>query len=131
VVLRKGVKMETYTWEDYTLTLEYAGMGSYGKSRCAYALTKRGEDTPIFAGNDLECPYDPEGPEAAAALLGFLTLQEGDTDAEYFEGYTPRQWEFSENEAGDLREWRYSLVCPGCGTVCPDREKWDDVDWGK
>jgi len=121
--------METYIWDDYTLTLEYAGMGRYGKSRVAYVLTKEGESAPIFEGNDLECPYDPEGPEAAAALLGFLTLQEGDTDAEYFEGYTPRQWEFSENEAEELWEWGESLVCSSCGTVYPDHEKWNDVDW--
>ena len=59
--------MEKYTWEDYTLTLEYAGIGSYGKSRVAYVLSKAGESAPIFEGADLECPYDPEGPEAAAA----------------------------------------------------------------
>jgi len=119
--------MQTYTWEEYTLTLEYAGIGQWGKSRVAYVLTKAGEDAPIFEGNDLECPYDAEGEQAAAALLDFLTLQEGDTDPDYFEGYTPRQWEFSQNEAEDLRQWGYSLVCPDCGTVRPKEQ--EGVDW--
>lgn len=120
--------MEKYTWEDYALTLEetyqFRGNHNYVK----YVLTKAGESVPIFEGNDLGIPYgdDPEGPKAAAALLDFLTLQEGDTDQEYFEGYTDRQREFSECEAEDLRYWGWSLVCPDCGTVQP---KVEDVDW--
>ena len=121
--------MKVYTWESYTLTLEYAGMGQYGKSKVAYSLTKEGESVPIFEGADLEGHFDAEGPKAAAALLGFLTLQEGDTDKEYFDGYTERQREFSECEAEDLREWGYSLQCPQCGTVEPDQSEWESVDW--
>jgi len=121
--------MEKYTWEDYTLTLEWAGQYRDYHAYVGYSLSKEGESVPIFEGEDLGIPSgnDPEGPKAAATLLDFLTLQEGDTDSEYFEGYTERQTEFSECEAEDLRQWGYSLQCPDCGTVNP--ETWDDVDW--
>lgn len=125
---RKGGLMETYTFEDYTLTLEYTGEVRDYHSYVRYTLTKAGEDAPIFQGDDLGIPRgdDPEGVKAAAALLDFLTLQEGDTDQEYFDSYTERQSEFSECEAEDLRWWGYSLVCPQCGTVEPQEQ---DVDF--
>jgi hypothetical protein len=114
--------MRKYTFEDYTLTLEWAGVGDYGKSKVAYWLEKAGEDVPIFEGSDLQVPYsdDPEGPRSAAALLGFLTLQRGDVEDEYFDDYTPRQLEFRDNEAEGVSYWEYALVCPECGTVEPE-----------
>lgn len=121
--------METYTWENYILTLEESGEYRGNHIYVCYTLTKEGESAPVFSGDDLGIPQQnsPTGLKAAAALLDFLTLQEGDTDSEYFEGYTERQTEFSECEAEDLRQWGYSLVCPDCGTVQP--EEWEGVDW--
>ena len=116
--------MKTYTYDSYTLTLDFLGIDK-GRSKVRYTLTKEGETDPIFAGDDFSpstC-YDPEGPESAADLLCFLTLREGDTDPEYFDDYTERQKDFSECEAEDLQLWGYSLCCPQCGTVYPS--EWD------
>ena len=35
-------------------------------------------------------------------LLAFLSLKPGDTDPEYFEGYTPEQLEFARQEGESL-----------------------------
>jgi len=43
------------------------------------------------------------------ALLGFLTLRPGDTDAEYFENYTDRQREFCDTDAEALSIYAYQL----------------------
>lgn len=47
----------------------------------------------IFEGEDFGPGYAtaPDSLEAVYGILGFLSLQEGDTDAEYFEKYTEEQ----------------------------------------
>ena len=104
----------------YTLTLSDTGkVDGYGKVIVKYSLRKAGENRPIFAGDDLHVSpmHTPESPESAEALLGFLLLREGDTDPELFcterngqsYDYTPRQWEFSRNEAESLYIWQEEL----------------------
>jgi len=76
----------------FTLRLWDTGTrDSYGKTRLDYEL-KDGRAV-IFADGDFCCsPMDAiDSPACVGALLGFLTLQEHDTDAEYFERYTPEQ----------------------------------------
>ena len=50
----------------------------------------------IFKGTDFGPGYctAPDSLEAVYGILGFLTVQEGDTDKEYFEKYTPEQMEW-------------------------------------
>lgn len=55
-----------------------------------------GED---FCGSPL---HADDADETVAALLGFLTLRPGDTDADYFERYTPAQLEFCDQHAEAL-----------------------------
>lgn len=55
-----------------------------------------GED---FAGSPL---HADDSDDTVRALLGFLTLKPGDTDADYFAHYTPRQMEFAETHADTL-----------------------------
>jgi hypothetical protein len=54
--------------------------------------------------------------EIITSLLGFLSLQEGDTDKEYFKDYTPRQIEWRDEFAEDLSlaalEFRESFETP-------------------
>jgi len=47
----------------------------------------------IFEGRDFGPGYAtaPDSLEAVYGILGFLTVQEGDTDREYFEKYTEEQ----------------------------------------
>ena len=48
--------------------------------------------------------------EAIGALLGFLSLGEGDTDSEYFDAYTDRQIAWSDSERREeLAMWAMRL----------------------
>lgn len=62
----------------------------------SYRLTHDG--AVVFEGGDFEpSPLDAEDSDAATgALLGFLSLRPGDTDAEYFAQYTPAQLTFAD-----------------------------------
>lgn len=55
-----------------------------------------GED---FAGSPL---HADDSDETMRSLLTFLTLRPGDTDAEYFDSYTPEQLEWCEAHAEEL-----------------------------
>lgn len=65
----------------------------------SYVLERDG--VTIFEGSDFSAGTELTYGEAARDVLFFLTLQDGDTDEEYFEGYTPEQaaWrdEYAEN----------------------------------
>jgi len=66
----------------------------------------------LFEGDDLGIPAHQaaDGPEAATALLSFLTVQPGDTDAEYFDDYTAEQLDWvNSDEAEDLRLFALEL----------------------
>lgn len=78
-----------------------------GKCILSYAFyhADYGEE-PIFQGADFSCSpmHAIDSDATVGALLGFLSLRPGDTDAEYFEHYTDRQMKFAENEGGEL-DW--------------------------
>ena len=58
----------------------------------------------LFRGEDFGCSplHAIDSDESCAALLSFLTLRPGDTDAEYFDDYTPAQLNFAEQHAEAL-----------------------------
>jgi hypothetical protein len=62
---------------------------SDGRVSWHYVLERN--DVVIFEASDFGTPSDTTYGDAARDLVGFLTLQEGDTDDEYFAGYTPEQ----------------------------------------
>jgi hypothetical protein len=74
----------------------------------AYRLTSA-EGVVIFENNDFGCsPYVAiDSDSCLRSLLGFLTLRPGDTDAEYFEDYTPEQLAFAEGDAEHLQCWTF------------------------
>ncbi len=43
--------------------------------------------------------YAVDSDEAVNALMGFLTLKPGDTDADFFQSYSSAQMEFAESYA--------------------------------
>lgn len=69
----------------------------------AYRFTHLGRV--IFRGTDFGCSplHAVDSDECVSSLLGFLSLEPGDTDEEYFADYTPRQMDFAEAHAGDLK----------------------------
>lgn len=77
-----------------------------GQTRLAYWFGKRGQE-PVFVGSDFAGSpiHADDSDETLRGLLGFLTLRPGDTDSEYFEGYTADQLDFAETEAEYLALW--------------------------
>ena len=73
-----------------------------GRTQLGYALLE-GRET-IFAGDDFgPSPiHADDSDESVRALLSFLTLRPGDTDADYFADYTERQRQFTEEHAEAL-----------------------------
>ena len=61
----------------------------------------------LFSGEDFAASpmYCIDSDEVLRALLGFLTMRPGDTDEDYFDGYTATQKEFAESSAEELSIW--------------------------
>ena len=57
--------------------------------------------TVLFEGEDFGCSplHAIDSDETMAGIMGFLTLRHGDTDREYFDGYTPEQLDFCSQHA--------------------------------
>jgi hypothetical protein len=77
----------------YRLVMIEGGHGSVPRTR-----------TVLFTGTDYGCSplHSIDGDGSIAGLLGFLTLRPGDTDAEYFEAYTPEQLAYCDEHAETL-----------------------------
>lgn len=88
------------TWTDpdgngFRLELWDTYQTDRGKSRLAYQFFHN--DALVFEGDDFCASpmHSVDGDETARSLLGFLSLQPGDTDPEYFDSYTPDQLEWA------------------------------------
>lgn len=66
------------------------------QQRLIYRLTQSDKKHRIFFGEDFGCSplHAIDGDECVLALMNFLCLRPGDTDAEYFDHYTEEQLEF-------------------------------------
>jgi hypothetical protein len=100
----RTVKLDGFvltTWDTYETD-------RLGKSILGYQL-KGPDGEVIFEGEDFGCSpmHAIDSNEALRGILGFLTLQPGDTDDEYFEDYTPEQMEFAETHAEELSLWAH------------------------
>lgn len=84
--------LKVWKRDGFRLTLYYTG-----GERLEYRFTDKGKV--IFTGND----YRPspmhaiDSLESVYGLLGFLSLQPGDTDKEYFDKYSEDQLAWSES----------------------------------
>lgn len=90
---------------DLTIELYATGRDRGGKSVLAYRLLQGSEV--VFSGDDF-CPsplHADDSEESFAAIVGFLSLRPGDTDAEYFESYTERQLEFVSEYGDEMTLW--------------------------
>jgi hypothetical protein len=84
--------IRTLAADGFTVDLWDTGRtDGYGKTILRYALADAG--VLIFEGEDLHCSpmHATDSDASVGALLSFLSLQPGDTDAEYFDGYTAAQ----------------------------------------
>lgn len=83
-----------------------------GQSVIGFRFADAGEV--IFEGDDFcGSPMHADDSDATiAALLTFLSLKPGDTDAEHFEGYTARQLEWADHNGEELGAVAYELEHP-------------------
>ncbi len=96
----------TWSRDGFTLRLYDTGQTDrLGKSLLAYQLHDQEHGrAPIFRGADFHCSplQDRASDGAAADVLGFLSLEPGDTDSDRFASYTPQQLQWCEDRAQDL-----------------------------
>jgi len=99
----RSVKLEGRAGNYVLTTWDSGRVDGRGQTRIRYELVDphghllfEGDD---FAGSPM---HADDADETVRALLGFLTLRPGDTDAEYFASYTPEQLAFAEGEAEEL-----------------------------
>lgn len=80
------------------------------------AISPDGVKTAIFRGKDFgpSLMHSTDGKETVKALMSFLCLRKGDTDAEYFDRYTLAQLAFS------------ALHAEALDCAVRDRFGWDD-----
>ncbi len=81
-----------------------------GTTKLNYRLKWKGQI--IFEGDDFRPSptHCIDSIESVRSLLGFLTLQKGDVDSEYFKNYTEKQWDFvNSKEADDIRLYLYDM----------------------
>lgn len=91
---KEGPEFDLVTWDT----------GRWDSRGCAilgYALFSSESEDPIFRGEDSSPGpmHAVDSDEATRGILAFLTLRPGDTDSEYFEGYTEAQHAFAESHA--------------------------------
>ena len=79
-------------------------MDRRGQTIIGYRLTQSHPRRVLFEGTDFTGSplHADDSNQTVGALLGFLTLRPGDTDADYFAQYTPAQTEFCEQHAEAL-----------------------------
>lgn len=129
-----------FTWQEedligFKLYLYDGGRtGEFGRTYLGYQFVMKGEA--IFEGDDFGVPTGKviDSLEVAASLLHFLSLRPGDTDADYFDDYTERQWQFVEEHAEDLSmlvseiEEHRVRSCDDCGLI-QHHESSEGADW--
>lgn len=75
-----------------------------GSNRTESATGQPAAWVTLFEGEDFGCSpmHAIDSDETIAGIMGFLTLRPGDTDADYFENYTPEQLAFCSEHAESL-----------------------------
>jgi len=85
----------------------------------------------IFEGMDFSPSplHAIDSPDTIASLLNFLSLDEGDTDAEYFEDYSKEQIEWRDERVGNLKDALMDFQATfGLDGFDADEEGEDEVD---
>lgn len=94
----QGPTFQLVTWD--------TGSTIDNKAKLGYRLTMREgrKTTVLFEGEDFGCSpcHCIDSDEAVASLMAFLTLRPGDTDKEYFDGYTATQLDYCQQHADAL-----------------------------
>lgn len=92
-----GTGYRLMTWDTHRTSGHHSLIG--------YALYAPKSKTPIFAAEDISVPGHValDSDKALKSVMSFLTQRPGDTDRDYFSGYTKKQLEFaSSSDAMEL-----------------------------
>jgi hypothetical protein len=99
----------TLTGKERLLTWDTGRTDRRGQTIIGYAFWDdyRNPGKPLFTGSDFAgSPMHADDSDATLrALLGFLTLRPGDTDAEYFSSYTEDQLDYARSDAEHHSMW--------------------------
>lgn len=103
----------------------------YGHTSVGYRLydvdfsRETGNGDPIFEGTDYGIPAGSVIDNLAAVngIVGFLSCRPGDTDNEYFEGYTERQLTWVSARAEELSWWGMDDIDMETGLVPEDEDE--------
>lgn len=91
----------TFHLESFTLRLHSIKKEEYGQWRIGYKFEDNGQV--IFEGDDLEVAHhEPVGLSTVEDALSFFSLEQGDTDDDYFDSYTPEQLAWRDTRAAEL-----------------------------
>ena len=115
--MKNATHMKTFHWKGYKVSLSLYELHSPNvPCRIGYRMLWKGKV--IFEGRDFgPSPLHAiDSRETALAVMGFLCLRKGDTDKEYFEGYTEKQ-----------RAWSESYECECLGADC----SWEESGRGR
>jgi hypothetical protein len=85
-----------------TISTYDAGPADDGRHRIGYVCER--DHAEIFRGTDIDIPSGQaiDSDHTVAAVIGFLSLQPGDTDPEFFDHYTADQAAFADSCAAEL-----------------------------
>ncbi len=95
-----------YTWQhDNVKVILYFYEYKNGREYYKYIMSVDGVE--LFKGHDFGVPNTMQGEslESVMGLLSFLTLKPGDTDMEYFKGYTRKQWAWLDSQECEDIAW--------------------------
>ncbi|MGW0804749.1 hypothetical protein [Nonomuraea sp. NPDC002799] len=103
---------------DHTLELWPHGRTADGRIRWLYRLAHRNRT--IFSATDIASPVGivlstSALISSAMTVLNYLTLRPGDTEAEYFDGYTRTQITWRDRFAEELSLYALEDACGYCG----------------
>lgn len=110
--------LPAFTGVPHTLIIERAEYTPWNGERWHYELYCA--EQLIFSGDDLGGPPGATEDEMARSAIGFLTLRPGDTDDEYFGGYSEEQCAWRDEYAEELSMILYSET----GEEVPDLSKY-------
>ena len=115
-VMRRCIFRPYRNGPTFRLTM-FDAVSSWPRTRVPYRLTMHDGRTPpivLFEGDDFgPSPMHAIDSDATVrALMGFLTLRPGDTDADYFDAYTDTQRVFCGLHAESLAAcmWRGKML---------------------
>lgn len=103
-----ATQLTVWRRDGYELRLYDAGTDDEGREVLRYVFHDLGwseqSGRRLFVGGDYRPSpmHSVDGRESIAGLLGFLSLREGDTDRDYFDGYDERQLAWRDSERSEL-----------------------------